>query len=188
MNQLKYAVLELTNRCNLRCVHCASNSGHARENEYDTAEWVRIVEEIATLGGREITLIGGEMLLHPGWEEISRAVVKTGMRLILITNGLLVDNGVFQKIMDINPHIIGVSMDGATPETVRAMRRVDGFDRVLKLLRRFADTGHPHVNAITTFCKLNFHEFDALANLFRGTNITWQVQVANPTGERFSDE
>lgn len=188
MNQLQYAVCELTNRCNLRCVHCASNSGPPRENEYGTDDWIRIVGELAALGCEELTLIGGELLLHPGWEDIARAVKVHGIRLVLITNGMLVTEEILQKFIALDPWIIGVSLDGATPETVKAMRRVDGHDRVMKLLRDLVAAGHPRVNAITTFCKLNFHEFEALADRFRGSKITWQVQIANPSGERFSDD
>jgi radical SAM protein with 4Fe4S-binding SPASM domain len=188
MNTLKFAVLELTNRCNLRCVHCASNSGPPRPNEYGTDDWVRIVGDLATLGCEEITLIGGEMQLHPGWETIARAVKAHGIRLVLITNGLLVTDPILEKFIALDPWIIGVSLDGATPGTVQAMRRVDGHDPVMKLLRNLVAAGFSRVNAITTFCKLNFHEFDQLAERFRGSKITWQVQVANPSGERFSND
>lgn len=188
MNTLEYAVCELTNRCNLRCVHCSSNSGPPRPNEYGTEDWIRIVGELAALGCQEITLIGGEVLLHPGWEDIARAVKSCGVRLVLITNGLLVTDEILQRIIALDPWIIGVSLDGATSETVQAMRRVDGHDRIMKLLHDLIAAGHPRVNAITTFCRLNFHEFDALADRFRGSKITWQVQVANPSGDRFSSD
>ncbi len=183
----RYAVLELTNRCNLRCVHCASNSGPPREGEFSTGRWVEVVRELAGMGTREVTLIGGEVLLHPGWERIAQEVVDQGMRLILVTNGLRVDAHTKERILGLNPWILGISLDGATPETVRAIRGVDAFDHVLHLLLECAAV-HPRVNAITTFCRLNFHEFDALANLFRGTPVTWQVQIANPSGDRFHPE
>jgi MoaA/NifB/PqqE/SkfB family radical SAM enzyme len=185
--ELRYAVLELTNRCNLRCVHCASNSGAARCGEYSTEQWIWVVRELAELGTREVTLIGGEMLLHPGWERIGQEVVAQGMRLILVTNGLLVDEQTKKRILAMNPWIVGVSLDGATPETVRAIRKVDAFDHVYRLLLDLAAV-HPRVNAVTTFCRLNFHEFDDLARLFAGTGVTWQVQIANPSGDRFRPE
>lgn len=185
--ELRYAVLELTNRCNLRCVHCASNSGPARQREHDTARWLEVVHELAELGTREVTLIGGEVLLHPGWERIGREVTALGMRLILVTNGLLVDEREKERILALEPWIVGVSLDGATPETVRAIRGVDAFEHVYRLLLELA-AERPRVNAVTTFCRLNFHEFDALARLFAGTGVTWQVQIANPSGDRFKSE
>lgn len=185
--ELRYAVLELTNRCNLRCVHCASNSGVARHGEYTTEHWIAVVRELAKLGTQEVTLIGGEVLLHPGWERIGQEVTSQGMRLIFVTNGLLVDERTKDRILALKPWILGVSLDGATPETVRAIRGVEAFDHVYQLLLDLASM-HPRVNAVTTFCRLNFHEFDDLARLFQGTGVTWQVQIANPSGERFRPE
>ncbi len=188
MTPIKYAVCELTNRCNLRCVHCSSNSGPPRAGELACDDWVRLVGELASLGCEELTLIGGEVLLFPGWETVARAVKDHGLRLVLITNGLLVTPAIFDTLVALDPWIVGVSLDGATPETVRAMRRVDGHDRVMRLLRDLVAAGHPRVNAITTFCRLNFHEFDALADRFRGSGLTWQVQIANPGGDRFTGD
>src|SRR5262245_57644192 len=55
-----YAVWELTLRCDLACQHCGSRAGHARENELSTAECLDVVAQLAALGIKEVTLIGGE--------------------------------------------------------------------------------------------------------------------------------
>jgi len=185
---LRYAVLEVTNRCNLRCPHCASTSGAAREDELSLQEIRGILETIAALGGEEITLIGGEVFLRDDWLAIAEAVKELGMRLILLTNGLLVDESIFAALGSLRPRLIGVSIDGASRESYRATRGVDGFYRVLEVLHRLKDDGHEHVNAITTIMRCNLKEFDAFVDLFDRTSITWQVQIANKAGERFNQD
>lgn len=185
---LRSAVLEITNRCNLRCVHCASGSGKARREELSTDEWLAILAEIASLGGEEVTLIGGEIFLCRDWLQIAQRVRDLGMKLIIITNGLLVDDRTFSSLLSLDPHIIGISLDGATRESYRAVRGVDGFDRVWSLLQRLEATGHPRINAITTFCRRNIGEFDNLATLLDGTGITWQIQLASDAGARATEE
>ena len=119
-NPLRFAVLEITNRCNLRCAHCASDSGLPRENELTLAEWRRVLSEIHSLGGEEITLIGGELFLRPDWAEIADAVNGLGMRLVLISNGLLLrDEETLARVRALRPFLIGISVDGATPESYR---------------------------------------------------------------------
>jgi radical SAM protein with 4Fe4S-binding SPASM domain len=182
-------VIEITNKCNLRCPHCASTSGEARENELTLGEINRMLETIAELGGEEITLIGGEIFLRDDWFEIGQAVNRLGMKNILISNGILIrTDEVFAQIRDLSPLLIGVSVDGASRETYRRLRGVDGFDHCLGVLRRLRDDGHEHVNAITTVMKANLHEFDDFIRLFDDTGITWQVQIANKGGTRFSHE
>ncbi|MFB3891687.1 MAG: radical SAM protein [Phycisphaerae bacterium] len=185
---LRFAVIEVTNRCNLRCPHCASTSGAPRENELTLDEIRGVLAGVARLGGREITIIGGEALLRPDWPEICRAVGEFGMRLILITNGILVDGPALDEIDRLRPYLVGVSMDGATRESYRAIRGVDGFEHCLGLLKELVARGHANVNAITTFWKGNLGEFDVFAALFDRTGITWQVQIANRGGRRFGDD
>src|SRR5579859_6597889 len=53
------AVWELTLRCDLACRHCSSRAGRARPDELTGAEALDLVEQLADLGVREVTLIGG---------------------------------------------------------------------------------------------------------------------------------
>ena len=43
------AVVEITNKCNLRCPHCASDSGCAREDEMSLDELCGVVKDLASL-------------------------------------------------------------------------------------------------------------------------------------------
>lgn len=182
---LRHAVIEITNRCNLRCRHCASGSGLPRENELSLAEWRHFLNAFRRLGGEELTLLGGELFLRPDWFEIAAAARALDLRLILISNGLLIrDDDMLARLRELRPHLLGISLDGATPESYRHQRGVAGFDQVTALLRRLRDDGHPHVNAITTFTRDNLGEFDRFADLFDGTGITWQIQIANLGGPR----
>ena len=88
--ELRAAVVEVTNRCNLRCPCCASDSGRARPCEMSLAEMKGVVRDLAALGCRDFTMLGGEFLLRPDWYDIASEVKDAGMELQLITNGLLV--------------------------------------------------------------------------------------------------
>ena len=68
-----YAVWEITLACDLACTHCGSRAGKARPDELTTAEALRVVDELAELGVREVTLIGGEAYLRPDWLDLVRA-------------------------------------------------------------------------------------------------------------------
>ena len=186
---LRYAVIEITNRCNLRCPHCASSSGRARPDELTLAELQAVVRDIAELGGEEITIIGGEALLRQDWREVCRAVRSAGMKLLVLSNGVLLarNEPALAALRELEPYLVGISIDGATPESYRRLRGVDAFGPVVELCHRLVDDGHPHVNAITTFWRDNLHEFDALARLFADGEVVWQVQIANRGGERFAD-
>lgn len=184
---LSNAVVEVTNRCNLRCPHCASASGPARADEMSLAEFRGVVRDLADLGCREFTMLGGEFLLRPDWFDIAREVKACGMELQLITNGLCVTREVRRQFLELEPQTIGVSFDGATPAKYRATRGVDGFRRCRKLLDDLVADGHRQVSAITTFSSRNLRDFDRFVKLFVDTPIVWQVQLVHKAGERFDD-
>ena len=184
---LGFCVLELTNRCNLRCPHCASDSGCSRGDELSRDELRKVFLDLADLGCHTMSMLGGELLLRPDWFEICREARKVGMDLQIITNGLLVDDDVRRKFLELKPQTVGVSLDGASRETYMKQRGVDGYDRCMKLLRRLHDDGHRQVSAITTFSSLNMGEFDKFVDLFLDTEIVWQVQMVSKGGRRFND-
>ena len=185
---LEYAVIEITNRCNLRCPFCASNSGVERPGALGADEWISILEQMAELGGKEVTLIGGEIFLFPEWERVARAVTEVGMELVIITNGLLVTDTIYERMMRLHPSTIGVSLDGQNREVYKKCRGVDGFDRALGLLKRLIADGYPSVNSITTFTNANYDAFDDFVPLLENTGITWQIKIANAVSERFEPE
>lgn len=186
-NKLVSAVIEITNRCNLRCPHCASASGQVRADELTLAEMQRVIADLATLGCREITLLGGEFLTRPDWYEIAQTVKRFGIELQLITNGLLVTEAIRAQFLTLDPQTVCVSIDGATAESYRRARGVDGFAKCRRLLDDLVRDGHRQVSAITTFSSRNLEDFDKFVQEFVDTPIVWQVQIAHRAGERFDD-
>src|SRR5207302_8074832 len=59
-----YAVWEITLKCDLKCSHCGSRAGKARPSELTTEECIDVVRQLAKLGCREVTVIGGEAYLR----------------------------------------------------------------------------------------------------------------------------
>ena len=64
--KLDFLWLELTNRCNLRCVHCYAESGpNAQEGDRLTGDdYRRLIDEGKELGCEQIQFIGGEPTLN----------------------------------------------------------------------------------------------------------------------------
>ena len=184
---IEQAVVEITNKCNLRCPHCASASGQARTGEMSLDELREVMRDLAKLGCRTVTLLGGEFLLRSDWQDVARAVKAEGMHLNLITNGILVTPEIRRQFKSLDPAAVGVSIDGATPESYRAVRGVDGFAKCRRLLDELVEDGFRQVNAITTFSSRNLGDFDAFVSEFVDQPFAWQVQLVHKADERFDD-
>jgi Y-X(10)_GDL-associated radical SAM protein len=131
-----HVVWEITLACDLKCLHCGSRAGHRRPSELSTAECIEVVDALARLGTREVTLIGGEAYLRKDWVDIIRAVRSHEMYCAIQTGGR---NLTPQRISDAvaaGLNGLGVSLDGLAPLHDK-LRGVQGsFLRALDTLKR----------------------------------------------------
>jgi radical SAM protein with 4Fe4S-binding SPASM domain len=177
-----YAVWEVTLKCDLACRHCGSRAGRARPDELSTAEALALVSQMAALGVREVTLIGGEAYLRDDWLEIVRAVRDHGMQCTMTTGGRGVTDALARDAMAAGIQGASVSVDGlrVTHDHIRAL---DGsFDFALRALRAFKAAGLPtssnmHIN------RLNLREVPEVFELLVGEGIrSWLMQFTVAMG------
>lgn len=60
---LRSCVWEITLACCFSCKYCGSKAGHARNNELSTDECMDIARQLADIGCRRVSLIGGEVFM-----------------------------------------------------------------------------------------------------------------------------
>ena len=166
---------ELTLRCNLRCEHCASSAGRARQRELSVLEALDICEQLPALLVQEVDLTGGEPLLQPYWPEVANRLVDLGVKTKLVTNGVLLqDNAV--RIADVGIRAIAISIDGLE-NTHDQNRKFPGlFQRILKGIDAASRAGLS-VAAITAVHDGNLGELEELYTLLSDVGVRqWQVQ------------
>ena len=136
-----HVVWEITLACDLKCMHCGSRAGRRRPDELTTAECLEVVEALARLGTREVSLIGGEAYLRRDWTEIIRAVRAHDMFCGVQTGGRNLTPERLDKAVAAGLNGIGVSLDGLEPLHDR-LRGVPGSYRAaMDALRRAKAAG-----------------------------------------------
>lgn len=108
--------MEITNACNLKCIHCYNDSGHKQADELTLKELYQVIDEAKKLGVLRITISGGEPLVHPHFFEIAEYIRDQGLELELFTNGTLITKKVARKLKDLAFLQVSVSLDSVTPE------------------------------------------------------------------------
>lgn len=123
-------------RCNLKCVHCYSQSqDRPYPDELTTAEGKRLIEDLAEFGSPVILFSGGEPLLRNDLLELAERAIGLGLRAVISTNGTLIDEHMAGRLKKIGLSYVGVSLDGMR-ETHDRFRGVKGaFDAALKGIR-----------------------------------------------------
>jgi MoaA/NifB/PqqE/SkfB family radical SAM enzyme len=159
---LPLAILYLTDRCNSRCITC--DYWQYGQTNLPVAQARRLAPELRALGTQVVLLSGGEPLVHPQWSEVAETLRGAGLRLWLLTAGLSLARHASQVSRLCER--VTISLDGATPETYRAIRGVDGFAAVCRGVREMVARDLP-VTLRCTVQRGNYRELPALIRLSR---------------------
>jgi len=178
----RYAVWELTLRCDLACHHCGSRAGRARPDELTLTEALQLVEQLADLGVREVTLIGGEAYLYPGWLEVVRAIRARDMVCTMTSGGRGIDTELAQAAAGAGLCSVSISLDGL--ELVHdELRGVQGAYASAR--RAFSALKQAHI-PVAMNTHINRRNVDQLEDIFE-IAVTeachgWQVFLTVPMG------
>lgn len=87
---LDFLWLELTNRCNLRCVHCYTDShpGSGDRDLLTTGAYESLLRQAYELGCRRVQFIGGEPQLHPDLLRLLGTAKETGFEFVEVFSNL----------------------------------------------------------------------------------------------------
>ena len=178
-------IVDVTERCNLRCTHCASaqfrTSALYSGAMLSTALNDKLCDEVARLG-RGITqylryAASGEPLLHPQIETmLAHAVETSGALITLTTNGTLLDRARAERLLETEIHLIDFSIDAASPETYARVRAGVPMEKtrenVLNLIKLKEQAGS-RMNIAVSFVEqpLNTHETQVFEEYWRANGV-----------------
>jgi Y-X(10)_GDL-associated radical SAM protein len=177
-----HVVWEITLACDLKCQHCGSRAGRRRPDELTTAECLDLVAQLARLGTREVTLIGGEAYLRRDWVEIVRAVRAHGMDCAMQTGALPLNEERIRQAAEAGIQAVGVSVDGLE-ELHDRLRGVKGsFAAAFEALRLLRKHGVA-TSVNTQITSQVLPQLRELCELFIEAGAkNWQVQLTVAMG------
>lgn len=121
--------IELTRKCNLKCIFCYNKSGGAIENEMSDEEVLNLVNQAIDMKVKRITFSGGEIFCRK--ETLKKCLNlchEEGVFVNLITNGtLLTDEDMkFLSSIKFTINMIQISIDAACAEIHDKLRGIKG--------------------------------------------------------------
>jgi MoaA/NifB/PqqE/SkfB family radical SAM enzyme len=128
-----YVALDVTYRCNLKCVHCSLWDRPDGEEEMTLDEMKEVVLKLKNwLNLPAIDILGGEAFLRPETMQLIRFATEQGMFIHIVTNGTMLTEKVARELIDLKIHKVAISIDGFQAETHDRTRGVKGaFKRTL---------------------------------------------------------
>ncbi len=164
-------VWNVTQRCNLRCVHCYAHSKDIDYvNELSTDEGKDLIDDLADFGCPVILFSGGEPLMRKDLPELAGYATSKGIRAVISTNGTMITEKMAKVLKNIGLSYVGISLDGMR-ETNDRFRGIDGsFDRALQGLKNCRKEGIK-VGLRFTVNRHNVNDIPAIFDLIEEEDI-----------------
>ena len=168
--------VELTNACNLKCVHCF----HDQKAEWlDYREIARMIQDVKNTSFIRLTITGGEVGLYPKWKEIIEVARQNGLSVAILSNLTCFEKQDLDFIISQKPLFVRTSIYGASAGLHDAITGVkQSFDITLRNIQYIKDNG-VKASVSCSVMKQNANEIVALKQLMNELDVSiefgWQI-------------
>jgi AdoMet-dependent heme synthase len=161
--------LDLTWRCNERCVHCYLD--HDDHGEMTTAEIRDVLRQVADAGALFLTLSGGEILLRRDFFDILEYARELSFCVKLKTNAFLMREKEARRLRDLDVQSVQVSIYSHRPELHDAITLLPhSLERSIAGIRRLKACGL-HVIIANVLMRSNFADYEGVRALARELGV-----------------
>jgi Fe-coproporphyrin III synthase len=136
-------VWNLTRTCNLRCVHCYTDSAAVKyPDELTTAQCKKVLDDLGQFKVPAVLFSGGEPMVRTDLFELAQYARSLDLHVVLSTNGTLIDAEAAKRFKKLEFSYIGISLDSAIPAIHDEFRGVKGaFERTMRGFRHCVEAG-----------------------------------------------
>lgn len=168
--------IDITNRCNLRCVHCYIRDTCCGE-ELSFKEICDIFDQAADAGCLWLCLTGGEPLVRPDFRDIYSYAKRRGFLITLFSNGTLLTPSMVDFLAEEPPFVLDITLYGMTAETYDKVTGLPGsFDRCKKGIE-LALERHLPLKLKTMVMTLNAHEFQDMRRYAKSLGVPFRYDT-----------
>lgn len=188
--QLESVQISLTNRCNLKCKHCASSATALDgEDPLNTVDLKRVIDKLISCRVKKLILSGGEPLVREDLIEILRYIREKdkNIEVSIMTNALLFNEKNVKEIIE-NVNSVDISLDGFDEESCSKIRGKNVFSRVLKNIALLQRDGMDKIAVSMVSLGVDFDADRKFNELCKKLNVTPMIRRLSYTGRAKENE
>lgn len=145
--------IELTNRCNLKCIHCYNESNSGLCVDLPLENVMELLDYVKESHLTSVALSGGEALLYPHIKKVLEKCKELELDVMLLTNGTYTEGDIYLDILLKYLPNIQVSLDGPDFESNDKIRGTQSFQRTIAFIKKLKALNYPKritVNTVLT--------------------------------------
>lgn len=172
---------DITNKCNLRCLHCYNCSGdnYQMNNELSDEEVIDFIESLKSVKLVNFCICGGEPLIRKNlvYEIISRLKKYECANIAMVSNGFFLDYKTMEKLIESGLTRIQISLDGINAASHNFLRNSEmAFDAAINALDVIS---HFDISSAVAFTptRYNIAEIIKIKNLLIEKKLNCKLRV-----------
>lgn len=150
--------IEITNSCNLKCVHCYARN----ENRIflDKNYVFNILKQAKEMGIVFIHITGGECLMHPDFKDIYTYAYELGFKIIILTNGTLLTDDIINMFSSKRPYLIEISVYGLSVKICKSVTDCEyAYRNTIKNIKKLKES---KLNILLKYILMNINKDDLI--------------------------
>ncbi len=184
------AQLVVTRRCNLSCGYCTEYDDHSPEVPFE--ELCASIDALHRLGAVNISMLGGEPLLHSRITDIIRYAARHS-QVSMTSNGFLLSDEIILALNDSGLSNMQLSIDALNPDSTRYIQKT--FKSLRPKLERLQELATFGVHCNLVLCEQTLSQFDEIISKLRELPFALAVNLIHSgdgqvqvQGEAYLDE
>lgn len=187
----KAASLEITECCNLNCLHCYGSFGDKCTNVMSLENVKRILGDLDEIGVTNIELTGGDVSTYGKlWEVINYALSLSFGKIYVLTNGIVLKEDVIDLIVSNRERVeVQIDLHSLDDEYLAWFTGCkDTIEIIKNRISYFTEKG-VNMRVATIFTSKNINEFKNIAVWVSSKKVHWGIGLVEKLGRaNTSDE
>lgn len=180
----KVASIEITSKCNLRCMHCYGEFDNQNSSEMNLQKIYHLLNDLSDMGVEIIELTGGDITMHKELYEILEFALNLKFKKIgLLTNGVALSENVIHLIIK-NKKTIYMQIDihSLKDGYIRWFTKTKIDIQKLQTTIEYLSNNGVLIRIATIFTKRNINEFNDIGRYVAGLHQKWGISPVEPLG------
>lgn len=174
INSLFQVEFDVTNRCNANCIFCFQGEHKKPQIELSTVEIKAILNDLRNMGVYSIGFSGGEPFCRDDFLDILQYARDLHFRISIITNAMLIDRKIIEKLNEISIERITISFHSIIPNNYSflfGIKDKSNYDKVIDNIKYMVDL-KMNIGIAVTVTKHNVNELSNIQHFFNELGIT----------------
>lgn len=177
--------VDITNRCNLRCLHCFNYSGENAyiDDELTDDELLKLIDDIVVFKPFNVCFCGGETLLRKNIIlKLAKKLSDNHIMISMVSNGILLTENVAKELKSSGISRVQISLDGIGESHDKLRGKKGVYEKAIQALKNLKEVGIRSGVAFSV-TPWNIHQFKDVVKICSELGVKEvRIQALMPIG------